>query len=130
MNERATALVTILLVEDSDDSRRVLKLSLEANGYRVVEAHNGREAVEAARERCPDLILMDLNMPEMDGLSATRFIRECKEPCQDVPIVVITAFDVYGMRDAALEAGCNDYVVKPIDFEALDETVRRLTSAW
>lgn len=130
MNERATALVTILLVEDSDDSRQVLKLSLEADGYRVMEAHNGREAVEAARERCPDLILMDLNMPEMDGLSATRFIRECREPCQDVPIVAITAFDVYGIRDAALEAGCNDYIVKPIDFDALDETVRRHTSAW
>jgi len=130
MNGTAAAIVTILLVEDSDDSRHVLKLSLEANGYHVLEAHNGREAVEAARERCPDLILMDLNMPEMDGLSATKFIRECREPCQDVPIVAITAFDVYGMREAALEAGCNDYITKPIDFDLLDRTVRELTSAW
>ena len=130
MNQSATDIATILLVEDSDDSRHVLKLSLEANGYRVLEAHGGREAVEAARERCPDLILMDLNMPEMDGLAAARLIRECREPCQDVPIVALTAFDVYGMREAALEAGCNDYLTKPVDFDLLDRTVRRLTSAW
>lgn len=130
MKRSAATLVTVLLVEDSDDSRKVIKLSLELYGYRVMEAHDGQEAVEAARERCPDVILMDLNMPHMDGLAATQFIRECREPCQDVPIVAITAFDVYGMRDAALEAGCNDYITKPIDFELLDETVRRLTARW
>ncbi|MFL6333009.1 MAG: response regulator [Pyrinomonadaceae bacterium] len=130
MTQSAATLATILLVEDSDDSRQMLRLTLESWGYRVTEAHDGREATEAARERCPDLILMDLNMPRMDGLAAAKFIRDCGEPCRDVPIVAITAFDVYGMREAALEAGCNDYIAKPINYKVLDATVRRLTSPW
>jgi CheY-like chemotaxis protein len=130
MTQSAATLATILLVEDSDDSRQMLRLTLESWGYRVTEAHDGREATEAARERCPDLILMDLNMPRMDGLAAAKFIRDCREPCRDVPIVPITAFDVYGMREAALEAGCNDYIAKPINYKVLDATVRRLTSPW
>jgi CheY-like chemotaxis protein len=130
MTQSAATPATILLVEDSDDGRQVLRLTLVSWGYRVMEAHDGREAVEAARERCPDIILMDLNMPRMDGLSAAKLIRDCREPCRDVPIVAITAFDVYGMRDAALEAGCDDYITKPINYEVLDETVRRLTPLW
>jgi CheY-like chemotaxis protein len=130
MTQSAATPATILLVEDSDDGRQVLRLTLESWGYRVMEAHDGREAVEAARERCPDIILMDLNMPRMDGLAAAKIIRDCREPCRDVPIVAITAFDVYGMRDAALEAGCDDYITKPINYEVLDETVRRLTPLW
>jgi CheY-like chemotaxis protein len=130
MTQSAATPATILLVEDSDDGRQVLRLTLESWGYRVMEARDGREAVEAARGRCPDIILMDLNMPRMDGLSAAKLIRDCREPCRDVPIVAITAFDVYGMRDAALEAGCDDYITKPINYEVLDETVRRLTPLW
>ena len=130
MTQSPATPATILLVEDSDDGRQVLRLTLESWGYRVMEAHDGREAVEAARARCPDIILMDLNMPRMDGLAAAKFIRDCGEPCRRVPIVAITAFDVYGMRDAALEAGCDDYITKPINYEMLDETVRRLTPPW
>ncbi|MDQ3918776.1 MAG: response regulator [Acidobacteriota bacterium] len=126
MNESATAVVTILLVEDSDDGRHVLKLSLEANGYRVTEAHDGHEAVRVAREGCPDLILMDLNLPEMDGLAAAKLIRECREPCQDAPIVAVTAFDTYGMREAAAEAGCDAYLLKPLALDELEAVVAAL----
>lgn len=79
-----------------------------------------------ARKSCPDLILMDLNLPFMDGLAATERIRDCKELCNEVPILAITAHDVYGMKDAALEAGCNGYITKPLDFDRLKEIVSRV----
>jgi len=115
---------TILVVDDFEDTRLVLRLALEARDYRVVEAANGQEAVEVARRERPDLILMDLNMPLMDGLEATRRIRECKELCQSAPILAITAFDTYGIEEAALEAGCNGYIRKPLDSDEVDRVLR------
>ena len=117
---------TIMLVEDSVDTRYVLSLYLQEQGYNVVTAENGEVAVEVARKKCPDLILMDLNLPLMDGLAATEQIRECKGLCQDVPILALTAYDTYGMKDAALEAGCNGYITKPMDFERLNNIVSRV----
>ena len=110
---------TILIAEDSADTRAVLRHALASYGYQVVEAGNGGEAVELAQSECPDLVLMDLNMPVMDGLAATERIRELREKCGDVPIVAATAFDTYGMREAALEAGCNAYLLKPLDLDEL-----------
>jgi two-component system cell cycle response regulator DivK len=123
MTQSAATLATILLVEDSDDSRQMLRLPLESWGYRVMEAHDGREATEAARERCPDLILMDLNMPEVDGLTATQAIREYNTRCADVPILAITAYDTFGIEEAAREAGCDAYIRKPLDMPQLERTV-------
>jgi two-component system cell cycle response regulator DivK len=117
---------TILVAEDFDDTRVLLKRVLLTSGYRVVEAVNGREAVEYVKQDCPDLILMDLNMPEMDGLEATEQIRECRELCKDVVILAITAYDTYGMKEAALEAGCDGYLTKPIDFDRLEMILGRL----
>ena len=117
---------TILVAEDFDDTRAMLKRALLSDGYRVVEAANGREAVEMVRQDCPDLILMDLNMPEMDGLEATERIRECRELCKDVVILAITAHDTYGMKEAALDAGCDGYLTKPIDFDRLETILGRL----
>ncbi|HWT02536.1 MAG TPA: response regulator [Pyrinomonadaceae bacterium] len=117
---------TILVAEDFDDTRVLLKRVLLTSGYRVVEAVNGREAVEYVKQDCPDLILMDLNMPEMDGLEATEQIRECRELCKDVVILAITAHDTYGMKEAALEAGCDGYLTKPIDFDRLETILGRL----
>ena len=117
---------TILIAEDFDDTRAMIKRMLQTNGYRVVEAANGHEAVEFIRQNCPDLILMDLNMPLMDGLEATERIRECRELCSDVVILAITAHDTYGMKEASLEAGCDGYLTKPIDFDNLEKILGRL----
>lgn len=119
----------VLVVDDLDDGRRMLRLMLESRGFRVTEAANGEEAVEAVQRECPDLILMDLNMPRMDGLTAARRIRECRELCRDVPMVAVTAYHTYGMKEAAEEAGCDAYVAKPIDEAQLLRVLRRLL-AW
>ena len=126
MESNANSGATVLVVEDTEDTRSIIRLTLEGCGYRVLEAKNGREAVEAVRRRCPDLILMDLNMPEMDGLEATEQIRQCRESCADVPIVAITAYDIYGMKEAALESGCDDYLSKPLNFDKLEKVVSGL----
>src|ERR1051325_3071777 len=98
---------TILVAEDSADTRAVLMRALAFRGYKVVEAADGREAVEVAVSECPDLVVMDLNMPVMDGLAATERIRELRDKCGNVPVVAVMAFDTYGMKEAALAAGCN-----------------------
>lgn len=112
---------TVLLVDDYDDSRFMLKKYLELIGYSVVEAANGQEAIEMAERACPDLILLDLNMPVIDGLVAAERIRASRTDCQHVPIIAITAFDTYGMKEAAFEAGCNGYIAKPVDFDQVEK---------
>ena len=114
---------TILVAEDNDDTRVVIRLELERWGYRVVEARNGREAIEIVEERCPDLILMDLNMPEVDGLTSAQAIRKYNERCAGVPILAITAYDTFGIEEAAREAGCDAYIKKPLDMPQLEKTV-------
>lgn len=104
----------------------MLLRALTSYGYRVVEAADGREAVELVAGECPDLIVMDLNMPVMDGLAATERIREMKDRCGNIPVEAVTAFDTYGMRDAALEAGCNAYLLKPLDLDELESVVAGL----
>ena len=126
MTLKGTTPLTVLVADDFADTRAVLRRMLEMQNCRVVEAADGREAVEMARQACPNLILMDLNMPEVDGLAAAAQIRECKARCRDVPILAITAFDTYGMKEAALEAGCDDYLTKPIDSDELDRILQRL----
>lgn len=108
---------TILVVEDYDDARQLLKVMLQMLGYRVVEATDGREAVEFVQKERPDLILMDLALPIMDGVTATRKIREM-EGNEDVPVVCVTAHcEKY--RNDALEAGANQVLRKPIDMDSL-----------
>jgi len=117
---------TILIAEDHFDSREALSTLLEAFGYRVLAAVNGREAVERAQEHSPDLILMDIMMPEMDGFEATRRLRELDET-RDIPIIVVTAME--GARSLALQAGATDFLRKPIDSRMLLDRIRSLTSA-
>jgi len=126
MSLKGTSPLTVLIVDDFEDTRAVLRQMLETHDYCVVEAADGQEAVEVARRECPNFILMDLHMPLVDGLTATTQIRECKGRCRNVPILAITAFDTYGMKEAALEAGCDDYITKPIVFDELDRVLRRL----
>lgn len=102
----------VLIAEDHQDSRDALSTLLEALGYRVLVAGNGAEAVQVARASRPDLILMDMMMPSVDGFEATRTLRADAD-FRQVPIVAITAME--GAREAVFEAGCSDVVVKPID---------------
>ena len=115
-----------MVVEDSDDTRFMIVEFLVLNGCRVIEADNGKEAVALIRHRCPDLILMDLHLPLMDGLAATAQIREYRDSCHDVPIVAITAYDGAGVKESAFDAGCNEYLTKPIDFERLGKTLHQI----
>jgi two-component system cell cycle response regulator DivK len=116
---------TVLVVEDYEDTRLAMRLSLEEQGYRVLEAENGEQAVSLARRERPDIILMDLSLPVMDGLDATRHIRETPET-RDTVIVAVTAHLETDYRTKALAAGCNAYVTKPIDFEWLDDLLNSL----
>lgn len=108
----------VLVVEDFEDNRFMMRRLLEMSGYRVVEAVNGQQAVERAREERPDVILMDLSLPVLDGLAATRRIRE-EGGLGKVPIIAVSAHDSADFHAEALAAGCNEYVTKPIDFDQL-----------
>ena len=115
----------ILVVDDVVDNQIVISLSLQQQGYRVVTASDGEEAVRVAALSNPDLILMDIGMPQLDGLEATRRIRE-REPLRNVPVIAVTAFSTGGFQRAAYDAGFEGYIVKPIDFPRLHELIRRL----
>jgi CheY-like chemotaxis protein len=115
----------ILVAEDFDDTRQVLKLLLELNGHRVSEASNGREAVERALEERPDAILMDLNMPVLDGLAAMRRLRTM-EPLAGVPIFALSAQTDTVCREKALAAGFDEFFLKPLDFDALTVAIAGL----
>jgi len=114
-----------LLVEDFEDSRFMMRQLLEMAGYNVVEATDGEEAIELAVAEQPELILMDLSLPKLDGLSATRRIRQHRG-LSEVPIVAVSAHDSPGLRTEALAAGCDEYVTKPIDFDQLSSLLNRL----
>lgn len=114
--------VTVLLVEDTEDNRFMMRRLLEMSGYRVVEATNGEEAVRVAEAESPGLILMDLSLPMIDGLAATRLIRKLPK-CQKTPIIAVSAHDTSDFQAEALEAGCNSYITKPIDFNELEELI-------
>lgn len=125
--ESEVDLATVLLVEDTEDNRQMMKRLLEFSGYRVVEATNGKEAIEMAARVRPQIILMDLSLPLVDGLAATRGIRVL--PGLDkVPIVAVSAHDTSDFHSDALAAGCDAYVTKPIDYAELEEVVGRLLS--
>ncbi len=118
----------VLVADDSDDVRELVALQLRLSGYEVVEACDGREAVELAKKRCPALVLMDINMPVLDGLAATRLLRQVKELCR-TPIVAFSAFGSGDNRQRALDAGCDEYVTKTAGVGQLMEIVRRHLSA-
>ena len=124
MKEMAEPL-TVLLVEDTEDNRFMMRRLLEMAGYRVIEAMNGEEAVKLAKTGSPQLILMDLSLPVIDGLAATRLIRKLPE-FESVPIIAVSAHDTSDFQSEAMEAGCNSYVTKPIDFNELEEMIARL----
>ena len=116
---------TILIVDDFDDTRLLLRTWLQKKGFRVLEAENGNRAVVAAERNRPDLIIMDVEMPELDGLAATREIRKLRD-YEAVPIVAVSAYGADQYRAHALAAGCNEYVSTPFEPEELERLIRSL----
>jgi CheY-like chemotaxis protein len=117
---------TVLVAEDSDDTRIMLKRAFELKGYRVFEAEDGQQALDMARRYNPSLLVIDLNMPVLDGLEAIKNFRQLEREGDHTPIVAITAYDVYGMEQAAMETGSNIYLTKPLDLEELDRALKGL----
>lgn len=120
-----SAPLTVLVVEDYEDTRYLMRMELEQRGFRIIEATNGEEAIDAAVRERPPIILMDIGLPVIDGINATRALRERPET-RDSLIVAVTAHHESEYRAKALDAGCNAYVTKPIDFDWLRDLLDRL----
>ena len=115
----------ILLVEDNEMNRDMLSRRLEKKGYRVVLAQDGRQGYLMARSERPDLILMDLSLPVMDGWEVTRLLQATGSTCH-IPIIVLTAHALVSDREKAFEAGCDDYDTKPVEFVRLSDKIENL----
>lgn len=113
---------TIMIVDDYEDMRRLTHLALESLGHRVVEAANGEEAVELAQAEMPDLIIMDLSMPHLDGFAAIHRIRRLLG-LHDVTIIAFSAHTAREVREDALAAGCCDFLPKPVELDVLKAAV-------
>ena len=125
MPERPPEDLTILVVEDYEDTSLAVRRALEDKGYPILEASDGVRAVEVAASMRPDVVLMDLNLPRLDGFQAARQIRANPE-LKETVIVAVTAHRDPDMRARALAAGCNAFVTKPVDFEWLGELISNL----
>ena len=115
----------ILIVEDSESQRQALSLHLKKRGFEVVTAENGKVAVAMVQTEKPKLVLMDMNMPELDGWEATRQIKALPEN-EELPVVALTAEDMEGDRERALQVGCVDYQTKPLDVPKLLDQIESL----
>ncbi|HZI86953.1 MAG TPA: response regulator [Pyrinomonadaceae bacterium] len=113
---------TILVVDDFDDTRLLLKTWLEKKGFNIVEAENGNQAVSLAQQVRPDLIIMDMEMPELDGLAATRKIRSIRE-LDGIPVLAVSAYGAQQFRAEALAAGCCEYVSTPFEPDNLEQVI-------
>ncbi|HJY27005.1 MAG TPA: response regulator [Pyrinomonadaceae bacterium] len=125
MGDRDARDLKLLLVEDFEDTRLVLRLQLEEKGFIVFEAENGQVAVETAIREKPDVILMDLTLPLMDGFAATKLIRQNPE-LKNVPVIAITAHQEVDFRSDAKASGFDAYVTKPIDVHWLKDLISGL----
>ena len=116
---------TILVADDNTASRELIREVLEMSGYDVVEAIDGRDAVSKARESAPDLVLVDIQMPRLDGYGVLRELRVDPQLCR-LRVVALTAFAMQGDRDRALDAGFDGYITKPVEITALRREIKRL----
>ena len=128
MNSYGDNYRVILVVDDNETNRELLNVFLSASGYAVIEACNGVEAVKVATSERPDLIIMDLAMPVMDGFGAVSLLRKVPEVCK-VPIVACTGHDTSSHREQALSLGFNEFLTKPIDFSYLNFVIDRYLKA-
>ncbi|MQA91914.1 MAG: response regulator [Gemmatimonas sp.] len=119
---------TVLLVEDNEDNRTVYRTILEHFGYGVIEARNGEDGIRLAREEHPDLILMDISIPVIDGWEATRILKR-EEETKDIPIIALTAHALATDRMKAEEVGCDGYLAKPCEPRRVVAEVERLLGA-
>ena len=120
--------INILYVEDNDDNAYMLSRRLSKRGYKVVISSDGKAGVEAAQSLLPDLILMDLNLPVMDGIAATRLLKS-DDRTADIPIIVVSSHVFPGERDSAIEAGCDEFETKPVQFKRLLGKIEQLTGS-
>ncbi|GAV32155.1 MAG: response regulator [Anaerosomatales bacterium] len=118
----------VLLVEDNPQNRYLLTFLLERSGYEVVTAEDGEAAIEAVPAYLPDVILMDVQLPKLDGYEATRRIK-ADERFARIPILALTAHSMKGDRAKALEAGCDDYITKPVDIDVLLRRIQEVVGA-
>ena len=119
----------ILVVEDNAMNRDMLTRRLERRGHETLVAVDGAEAIETARTEQPDIILMDMSLPEIDGWEATRRIK-ADDTLRSIPVIALTAHAMAGDRQRALDVGCDDYEVKPIDFERLTKKIAALLESY
>ncbi|HEX4899880.1 MAG TPA: response regulator [Pyrinomonadaceae bacterium] len=115
----------ILVADDSADNVAMISLDLQQQGYRVVTASNGEDAINVASQTMPNLILMDISMPTLDGLGATRRIRD-DAALRDIPVIAVTAFGTEGFQRAAYDAGVSGYLTKPINLDRMHQLIARL----
>ena len=118
----------VLLVEDNEMNRDMLSRRLNRRGYDVVFAVDGQQGLEVARSEKPDIIIMDLSLPVMDGWEATRRVKS-DDALRNVPVIALTAHTMSGDRERALEAGCDDYDTKPVELDRLIGKIERLLGA-
>ena len=119
---------TVLIVEDNELNMKLFNDILEASGYRTLQTRNGFEAIDLARAHRPDLILMDIQLPEVSGLDVTRWIKEDDE-LKSIPIIAVTAFAMKGDEERIRAGGCEAYISKPISVTKFLETVRHYLGA-
>ncbi|MFD1627740.1 response regulator [Azospirillum griseum] len=118
---------TVLIVEDNELNMKLFHDLLEAHGYATLQTRDGMEAMRLARQHRPDLILMDIQLPEVSGLEVTRWIKDDAD-LRSIPIIAVTAFAMKGDEEKIRQGGCEDYIAKPISVVKFLETVRRFLS--
>ena len=118
---------TVLVVEDNDLNMKLFHDLLEAHGYQVLQTKNGLEALKLAREHHPDLILMDIQLPEVSGLEVTKWLKEDSD-LRGIPVVAVTAFAMKGDEEKIREGGCEAYIAKPISVASFLQTVEQFLS--
>ena len=121
------AVKTVLIVEDNELNMKLFHDLLDAHGYRTLQTRNGLDALKLARDRRPDLILMDIQLPEVSGLEVTKWLKDDEELC-DIPVIAVTAFAMKGDEEKIREGGCEAYIAKPISVANFLETVQRFLS--
>ena len=125
LNRHQRKRASILIVDDYEDNRQMMRKLLEMIGYLVLEADNGLDAVRLTQQERPRLVIMDLGLPLLSGMEAARMIHETPET-SEIPIIVLSAYDAASARDDAIACGCNGYLTKPVDYATLEETIRTL----